>query len=71
MYFLVLFRPSPAWRAGAPLDEQPFTVEHATHLQQLYQEQKVLMGGPCEDKSDLFSVVVFQAESRAEALGYI
>jgi len=69
MYFLVLFRPGPAWRAGAPLEEQPFTVEHAVHLQKLYQEQKVFMGGPCEDKSDLLSVVVLQAASETEAFG--
>ena len=71
MYFLVLFRPAPAWWIGAPLDEQFFTVEHAVHLQQLYQEQKVFMGGPCEDKSDLLSVVVLQASSETGALGYI
>ncbi len=36
MYFLVLFRPGPAWLTGAPLDEQPFTVEHAVHLKLLF-----------------------------------
>jgi hypothetical protein len=46
MYFLVLFRPVPAWRIGASLGEQPFTVEHTAHLQQLYQEQKVFIGRP-------------------------
>jgi uncharacterized protein YciI len=71
MYFLVLFRPGPAWRTGAPLEEQPFTVEHAVHLQKFYQEQKVFMGGPCEDKSDLLSVVVLQAASETEAFGSI
>lgn len=71
MYFLVLYRPGPAWRIGAPVEEQPFTVEHAAHLQQLYQEQKVFMGGPSEDKSDLLSVVVLQASSETEAFGYI
>ena len=54
MSFLVLFRPGPAWRAGAPLEEQ-----------------KVFMGGPCEDKSDLLSVVVLQAASETEAFGSI
>jgi uncharacterized protein YciI len=53
------------------LDKQPFTVEHASHLQQVYREQKVFMGGPCEDKSDLLSVVVLQAESQTEAFRYI
>jgi uncharacterized protein YciI len=69
MYFLVLSRPGPAWRAGAPLEKQPFTVEQAVHLQKLYQEQKVFMGGRCEDKSDLLSVVVLQAASETEAFG--
>ncbi len=71
MYFLVLFRPGPAWWTGAPLEEQPSTVEHAVHLQKLYQEQKVFMGGLCEDKSDLLSVVVLQAANETEAFGSI
>jgi uncharacterized protein YciI len=69
MSFHVLFRPGPAWRAGAPLEKQPCTVEHAVHLQQFYQEQQVFMGGPCEDKSDLLSVVVLAAASETEAFG--
>ena len=67
----VLSRAGPAWRVGAPSDEQPFTIEHAVHLQQLYQEQKVFIGGPCEDKSDLLSVVVRQASSETKAFEYI
>jgi len=69
MYFLVLFRPGAAWRVGAPLEKQPFTVEPAVPLQKVYQEQKVFMGGPCEDKSDLLSVVLLQAASETEAFG--
>ena len=66
----MLFRPGPAWRIEAPLDKLPTTLEHASHLQQLYREQKVCMGGSCEDKSDLLSVVVLQAESQTEAFRY-
>ena len=71
MYFLVLFRPGPAWLTDAPLDEQPFIVEHAVHLKRLYHERRVFMGGPCAEKSDLLSVVVLQASSETEAFGYI
>jgi len=69
LYFLVLFGPGPAGRASAPLEELPFPVDHAVPLQKFYQEQKVFMGGPCEDKSDLLSVVVLQAASETEAFG--
>lgn len=69
MYFLVLFRPDPAWLTDTPLAEQSFTVEHAVHLQRLYKEQKVFMGGLCAQKSDLLSVVVLQDSSETEALG--
>lgn len=67
MYFLVLFRPGPAWLTDTPLEKQPFTVEHAVHLKLLHKEQKVFMGGPCAEKSDLLSVVVLQASSETEA----
>lgn len=71
MYFLVLFRPGPAWLEDTPLDKQPFTIEHATHLRKLYRERKVFMGGPCADTSDLLSVVILKAANEAEALEYL
>jgi uncharacterized protein YciI len=71
MYFLALFKPGPAWLRDVPLDQQPFTVEHATHLRRLYNERKLFMGGPCADKSDLLSVVILEAASETEALGYL
>ena len=52
------------------MDKLPTTLEQASHLQQVYREQKVCMGGSCEDKSDLLSVVVLQAESQTEAFRY-
>jgi uncharacterized protein YciI len=71
MYFLALFRPGPAWLRDVPLDRQPFTVEHAAHLQRLYKERKVFMGGPCAGKSDLLSVVILEAASETEAFEYL
>jgi uncharacterized protein YciI len=67
MDFLVLFRPGPAWLIDPLREEQPFTVEHAVHLKLLSKEQKVVMEGPCADKSDLLSMVVLQASSETEA----
>jgi hypothetical protein len=69
MYFLVLFRSGPAWRTGAPLEEQPFTLEHAVHLQKFYQEQKVFMGGPCEDKRICCSWWCSKLRARRKPLG--
>src|SRR5216683_3093119 len=68
MYFLVLFRPGPAWRLGASLDEQPFTVEHAVHLQRLYQEQKVFMGGRVGARAICFPLWCSKLRARQKLL---
>ena len=71
MYFLALFRQGPAWLPGVPLEQQPYTAEHAQHLQRLYSEGKVFMGGPCDGGGNLLSVVVLRATSAAEARSLI
>lgn len=71
MYFIVLVRPGPAWLTEKPLDEQPFTKEHAVHLQHLFKEQKLFMGGPCADKSNLLSLLILEAANEKEAFEHI
>ena len=59
--FIILWAPGPAWVSGKTVREQPYWAEHATFMDQLFEDGTVLLGGPFADASG--SLVVVEAES--------
>lgn len=46
MKFLIYYTQGEAWIEGKPVNEQPYIVHHAVYIQQLYDQGKILLGGP-------------------------
>lgn len=55
--FLVFRGPGPAWVAGTPTREQPLWDEHAAFMDRLFEEGRVVLGGPYADYSRNLVVV--------------
>ena len=49
--FLVFRGPGPAWAPGTPTREQPLWDEHAVFMDRLFDEGRVVLGGPYADFS--------------------
>jgi len=47
--FVVVHRPGPKWRSGAPLHEQEGVHEHVAHYRKLHEAGKLDFGGPFLD----------------------
>ena len=55
--FLVFRGPGPAWVAGTPTREQPLWDEHAVFMDRLFDQGRVVLGGPYADYSRNLVVV--------------
>jgi uncharacterized protein YciI len=65
-HFLRIIRPVNDWTDREMTEhEQQLMSEHFMYLEQKFEEGKVLIAGPCEDRS--MGVSVWEAESREEA----
>lgn len=49
--FLVFRGPGPAWVPGTPTREQPLWGEHAAFMDRMFDEGRVVLGGPYADYS--------------------
>ena len=49
--FLVFRGPGPAWVPGTPTREQPLWDEHAVFMDRMFDEGRVVLGGPYADYS--------------------
>ncbi len=65
--FIILYRPGPAWLVGQPLTEQPLR-EHGFYMHRLWQEGKLLHGGPFLDDTGGAAVVLCEDEDEARAI---
>jgi uncharacterized protein YciI len=63
--FLVFRDPGPSWVPGAPTRQQPFWDEHAMFMDRLFEEGRVVLGGPYADSSR--ALVVVEARDAEEA----
>ena len=63
--FLVFRNPGPAWVPGLSSREQPLWDEHALFMDRLFDEGRIVLGGPFADYSRVLLVV--QARDRNEA----
>ena len=64
--FAVARNRGAAWRADRTPEEQEAYRAHATHMNQLYEEGAVVLGGWLEDTGDV--LLIMRAASRSEVL---
>jgi len=55
--FVTFFSPGPAWQGGKTSREQPYWAEHAAFMDQLFDDEIVVLGGPYADYSNLLVIV--------------
>ena len=55
--FAAFFSPGPAWSSGKTSREQPYWIEHAAFMDQLFDEGIVILGGPYADYTGLLVIV--------------
>ena len=65
--FLVFRDPGPSWVPGVPTRQQPLWDEHAVFMDGLFEEGRVVLGGPYADYSRALAIV--EARDAEEALG--
>jgi uncharacterized protein YciI len=63
--YLVFRDPGPSWVEGLPSREQPLWDEHAVFMDRLFEERRIVLGGPYADYSRVLLVV--EARSAHEA----
>lgn len=66
-YFLFLYRPGPAWRAGVPMNQQGLA-PHGAYMQRLLREERLLAGGGFTDIDGGMAVVRAASMEEARAL---
>jgi uncharacterized protein len=64
--FILLWAPGPAWVPGKTVREQPHWAEHATFMDQLFEDGMVVLGGPFADTTG--SLVIVEAENEQEVV---
>jgi uncharacterized protein len=63
--FLVFRDPGPAWTPGVPSREQPLWDEHAVFMDRLFDEGRIVLGGPYADYRRV--LIIVQAGDKNEA----
>jgi uncharacterized protein len=63
--FLVFRDPGPTWVPGLPSRQQPLWDEHAVFMDRLFEQGRIVLGGPYADYSRVLLVV--QARDLEEA----
>jgi uncharacterized protein YciI len=66
--FLVFRQPGPAWVAELPSRQQPHWDEHAEFMDRLFEQGRIVLGGPYADHSRVLLVVQSRDKEEASAL---
>jgi uncharacterized protein YciI len=66
--FLVFRDPGPAWIGGRSSREQPLWDEHATFMDRLFAERRIVLGGPYADLTRVLIIVRARDAEEASAL---
>ncbi len=69
MIFALIYTPGSAWIPGKQADEQPFFEEHVRYMQQLFDDKRLLMGGPLLDYQGGLGIGlgILEVENEAQA----
>lgn len=65
MVYVVLYTPGPNWLPGQGVYNQPLE-EHGHYMQRLYDQGKLLLGGPFIDDSGGMAVIEVAGEAEAQ-----
>ncbi|WP_100401386.1 YciI family protein [Bacillus sp. FJAT-42315] len=65
MRFLVYYTHGEAWIAGKTTNEQPYINQHALHIQNRFNEGKIIFPGPFEDHTGGASLLEVANEEEA------
>lgn len=57
MRFLIYYIPGEAWISGKTTNEQPYINSHALHIQDKFNEGKMIFAGPFEDHTGGASMI--------------
>jgi uncharacterized protein YciI len=66
--FLVFRDPGPSWVPGVPSRRQPLWDEHAAFMDGLFEEGRIVLGGPYADSSRVLIIVDARDAGEAAAL---
>lgn len=66
-FFLIIYRPGPAWKAGIPASVQP-PPEHGRYLLDLYKQGYLRSAGPFDDDTGAALVLEAFDEDQTKAL---
>ena len=66
--YLVFRDPGPAWVHGLPSRQQPLWDEHAEFMDRLFDEGRIVLGGPYADASRVLIIVSARDRYLASAL---
>jgi uncharacterized protein YciI len=66
--FLVFRDPGPSWVPGVPTRRQPLWDEHAAFMDALFEQGRVVLGGPYADYSRALVIVEARDVEEASAL---
>jgi uncharacterized protein YciI len=65
MIFVFVYTPGSAWIQGKRAVEQPFFEEHVCYMQRLFDDKRLLMGGPFLDHES--GLGILEVENFAQA----
>ena len=68
MIFAFVYTPGSAWIPGKGAEEQPFFEEHVRYMQQLFDDKRLLMGGPLLDHESGLGILEVENEAQAREL---
>jgi uncharacterized protein len=66
--YLVFRNPGPSWVPGLTSRQQPHWDEHATFMDRLFDEGRIVLGGPYADYSRVLLVVAARDAAEAQEL---
>jgi uncharacterized protein YciI len=66
--FLVFRNPGPSWVPGLPSRQQPLWDQHASFMDGLFEQGRIVLGGPYADYSRVLLVVTARDSKEAQEL---
>jgi uncharacterized protein YciI len=66
--FLVFRNPGPSWVPGLPSRQQPLWDQHATFMDRLFEQGRIILAGPYADYSRVLLVVAARDAKEAQEL---
>lgn len=66
--FVIIYTPGSAWIQGKPIVAQPYFREHGRYMQRIFDEKRLLLGGPFMDDTGGMGVVNVATEAEVQEI---